>query len=121
MSIQIQDECKEKKNKVVVKVGMLGDSHTGKTALMVKYINDMCLEDYIETLNVNFMETVKPIELKNIDVIMSIWDLGGDRTLATLMPLVCTDAKVILFAFDLTQKKSLFSVKRWYKEARKKK
>merc|ERR1739842_294421 len=32
---------------------------------------------------------------------------------------VCSDAKVILFAFDLTQKQSLFSVKRWYKEARK--
>merc|ERR1712244_215697 len=49
----------------------------------------------------------------------SIWDLGGQREFATLMPLVCSDAKVILFAFDLTQKQSLFSVKRWYKEARK--
>merc|ERR1712013_194666 len=27
--------------------------------------------------------------------------------------------KVILFAFDLTQRSSMFSVKRWYKEARK--
>merc|ERR1712083_1127849 len=65
----------------------------------------------------NFME--KTIELKNVKVTISIWDLGGQREFATLMPLVCSDAKVILFAFDLTQKSSLFSVKRWYKEARK--
>merc|ERR1712039_870149 len=61
----------------------------------------------------------KTIELKNVNVTISIWDLGGQREFATLMPLVCSDAKVILFAFDLTQKQSLFSVKRWYKEARK--
>ena len=113
----IQEEFKEKKNKVVVKVGMLGDSQIGKTTLMVKYIEDKYDEDYIETLGVNFME--KTIELKNVNVTISIWDLGGQREFATLMPLVCSDAKVILFAFDLTQKQSLFSVKRWYKEARK--
>merc|ERR1712087_961470 len=69
------------------------------------------------TLGVNFMEKV--IKLRNVDVTISIWDLGGQREFATLMPLVCSDAKVILFAIDLTQKQSLFSVKRWYKEARK--
>merc|ERR1712154_674167 len=89
----------------------------GKTTLMVKYIEDKYDEDYIETLGVNFME--KTIELKNVNLTISIWDLGGQREFATLMPLVCSDAKVILFAFDLTQKQSLFSVKRWYKEARK--
>merc|ERR1712154_266928 len=89
----------------------------GKTTLMVKYIEDKYDEDYIETLGVNFME--KTIELKNVNVTISIWDLGGQREFATLMPLVCSDAKVILFSFDLTQKQSLFSVKRWYKEARK--
>merc|ERR1712087_485884 len=80
-------------------------------------IEDKYDEDYIETLGVNFME--KTIELRNCDVTISIWDLGGQREFATLMPLVCSDAKVILFAIDLTQKQSLFSVKRWYKEARK--
>merc|ERR1712087_92933 len=69
------------------------------------------------TLGVNFMEKV--IKLRNVNVTISIWDLGGQREFATLMPLVCSDAKVILFAFDLTQKSSMFSVKRWYKEARK--
>lgn len=105
-----------KKNKVVVKVGMLGDSQIGKTQLMVKYLQDKYDEDYIDSLGVNFME--KTIPLKNVYVTISIWDLGGQREFMTLMPLVCSDSKVMLFMFDLTQKQSLFSVKRWYKLAR---
>jgi len=117
METTISDDFKQQKNKVVVKVGLLGDSQIGKTTLMVKYMEDKYDEDYIETLGVNFME--KSIHLKNVDVTISIWDLGGQREFATLMPLVCSEAKVILFAFDLTQQPSLYSVKRWYKEAKK--
>jgi len=45
-----------KKNSVVVKVGMVGDSQIGKTSLMVKYVEGTFDEDYIQTLGVNFME-----------------------------------------------------------------
>ena len=84
---------------------------------MTKYSENKYDDDYSETLGVNFME--KEIHLKHIDVTISIWDLGGEKEFATLMPLVCGDAQVILFAFDLTQQWSLFSVKRLYKEAKK--
>jgi len=113
----MSNEKFKQKNKVVVKVGLVGDSQIGKTTLMVKYIEDQYDEDYIETLGVNFME--KSIHLKNVEVTISIWDLGGQREFATLMPLVCSEAKAILFIFDLTQQPSLYSVKRWYKEAKK--
>ena len=105
--------------KAVVKVSMLGDAGTGKTSLMVKYIEDKYDEDYIETFGGIFMEKTIILRSQNLRVTISVWDLGGSEGFATLVPLVCGDAKVILFAFDLTQKSSLFSVKRWYKEARK--
>ena len=66
-------------------------------------------EDYIETLGVNFME--KSITLKSTEVTFSIWDLGGQREFATMLPLVCNDAVVILFMFDLSNKSTLSSVK----------
>jgi GTP-binding protein of the ras superfamily involved in termination of M-phase len=37
-------------NNIVVKIGMIGDSQIGKTALMVKYVEGKFNEDYIETL-----------------------------------------------------------------------
>jgi GTP-binding protein of the ras superfamily involved in termination of M-phase len=60
---------------VVVKIGMLGDVQVGKTSLMVKYVNDRFDENYMMTLGVNFLE--KKVELKNTEINMMIWDLGG--------------------------------------------
>jgi GTP-binding protein of the ras superfamily involved in termination of M-phase len=111
-----------KKEHVLVKVGMIGESQTGKTSLMVRYVQNIFAEDYIETLgvnymNVNFME--KTIKLKNVTVTLNIWDLGGQKEYLKLMPLVCKDAKALLFVFDLTRKKSLSLIREWYREARK--
>ncbi|ETO06059.1 septum-promoting GTP-binding protein 1 [Reticulomyxa filosa] len=53
----------------------------------------------------------KTIHLKNVNVNISICDLGGQKDFSTLMQLVCSEAKVVLFAFDLTAKQSLHSVK----------
>merc|ERR1719193_1336954 len=76
--------------KIVVKIGMIGESQTGKTSLMVKYVEDRFDEEYIQTLGVNYME--KTIQLKNIAVTLSVWDLGGQDEYRQLMPLVCNDA-----------------------------
>jgi len=104
-------------NYIQIKVGMIGESQAGKTSLMVKYIEDKFDEDYIETLGVNFME--KTIQLRNITVTLSVWDLGGQAEYSNLMPLVCSEAKVFLFVFDLTRKHSLSMIRDWYRRARK--
>jgi len=116
------EECDKKKdfsdknNHIIVKVGMIGESQTGKTSLMVKYVENRFDEDYIETLGVNFME--KTIQLRNIAVTFSVWDLGGQKEYLQLMPLVCNDARVLLFVFDLTSKQSLLLLREWYRHAR---
>jgi len=105
-----------KKNSVVVKVGMVGDSQIGKTSLMVKYVEGTFDEDYIQTLGVNFME--KSISIRGTEITFSIWDLGGQREFVNMLPLVCNDAVAILFMFDLSRKSTLNSVKEWYRQAR---
>eukprot|EP01119_Soliformovum_irregulare_P007049 TRINITY_DN19452_c0_g1_i1.p1 TRINITY_DN19452_c0_g1~~TRINITY_DN19452_c0_g1_i1.p1 ORF type:complete len:208 (+),score=37.50 TRINITY_DN19452_c0_g1_i1:203-826(+) len=105
-----------KKNSVVVKVGMVGDSQIGKTSLMVKYVEGTFDEDYIQTLGVNFME--KTIPIRGTEITFSIWDLGGQREFVNMLPLVCNDAVAILFMFDLSRKSTLNSIKEWYRQAR---
>jgi len=104
-------------NCIVIKVGMIGQSQAGKTSLMVKYIENKYDQDYIETLGVNFME--KTIKLRNVTVTLSVWDLGGQQEYINLMSIVCSDAKVLLFVFDLTRKQSLLEIRDWYRRARK--
>merc|ERR1712129_445468 len=99
------------------KVAIVGDSQIGKTTLMVKYIEDKFDEEFIETLGLNVME--KSFELKNCIANLQIYDLGGQRQFAELMPTALEGTKAVIFAFNLVQKESLISVKRWYKDARK--
>ena len=106
----------QKRNCFNVKVAMLGDSQCGKTSLMVKYVEGSYDEDYVQTLGVNFME--KTIALRNNEITFSIWDLGGQREFAMMLPLVCNDALALLFIFDLTRKVTLNSIKEWYRQAR---
>merc|ERR1719229_1016451 len=115
MKAQFNDE--KAKQVIIVKVAILGDSQIGKTTLMVKYIEDKFDEEFIETLGLNVME--KSFELKNCIANLQIYDLGGQRQFAELMPTALEGTKAVVFAFNLIQKKSLNSVKRWYKDARK--
>jgi GTP-binding protein of the ras superfamily involved in termination of M-phase len=105
-----------RKNNVIIKIGMVGDSQIGKTSLMVKYVEGYFDEDYIQTLGVNFME--KTISIRNTEITFSIWDLGGQREFVNMLPLVCNDAIAILFMFDLSRKSTLNSIKEWYRQAR---
>ncbi|KAJ1650557.1 Ras GTPase tem1 [Dispira simplex] len=112
---QRENEAPNRAN-VLLKVGMVGDSHIGKTTLMVKYVEGTFDDDYIQTLGVNFME--KTILIRNTEITFSIWDLGGQREFVSMLPLVCNDAVALLFMFDLTRKTTLNSVKEWYRQSR---
>jgi|EP00769_Ergobibamus_cyprinoides_P003532 GTP-binding protein of the ras superfamily involved in termination of M-phase len=101
---------------ITIKVGMVGDAQIGKTSLMVRYVDGTFDSDYIQTLGVNFME--KSISLRGNPITFSIWDLGGQSEFLNMLPLVCTDAMVLLFMFDLSRKATLHSVKEWYRQAR---
>lgn len=83
---------------------------------MVKYVEGLFDEDYIQTLGVNFMD--KKIQIRSTAITFSIWDLGGQKEFINMLPLVSNDAVAILFMFDLTRKSTLNSVKEWYRQVR---
>ncbi|KAG8467530.1 hypothetical protein KFE25_000846 [Diacronema lutheri] len=101
---------------MLVKIAMLGDSQVGKTSLMQKYVEGTFDDDYLQTLGVNFMD--KAIDLNEQEVTFSIWDIGGNRDFASMLPMVCNDAAVVLFVFDLSRRSTLDSVRTWYTQAR---
>lgn len=101
---------------MLLKIGLIGDLQIGKTLLMVKYVEGLFDEEYIQTLGVNFMD--KKIEIRNTLITFSIWDLGGQKEFINMLPLVLNDAVAILFMFDLTRKLTLNSIKEWYRQVR---
>ncbi|KAH3675149.1 hypothetical protein WICMUC_002805 [Wickerhamomyces mucosus] len=94
-------------------LALLGDVQIGKTALMIKYVNDTYDPHYKKTEGVNFME--KTIELDQTDIRFSIYDLGGSKEFENMLPLATQDAISVCFLFDLTRRESLENVKNWWK------
>ncbi|KAJ2546498.1 Ras GTPase tem1, partial [Coemansia sp. RSA 1933] len=111
-----EDEDTADGDEIVLKVGMLGDAQIGKTTLMVRYVFGEYDPHIVQTLGVNYLE--KSVHLRSTRVRFSIWDLGGEREFLSMLPLVCSESAVILFLFDLTQRRSLNSIEQWYRQAR---
>ena len=45
-----------------------------------------------------------------------MWDLGGQRDFQSMLPIVCADAAIVLYMFDLTRRTTLSNVKQWFKQ-----
>ncbi|RCI01858.1 septum-promoting GTP-binding protein 1, partial [Rhizopus stolonifer] len=72
-------------NSVILKMGIIGDAQIGKTSLMIKYAEGAYDTEYTQTLGVNFME--KTILIRQTEITFSIWDLGGQKEFASMLPL----------------------------------
>lgn len=98
------------------KVALLGDAQTGKTSMMIKFVEERRVDDdYVQTLGVNFMEKTVPV--RDTDVVFSVWEPGSQHDFKQTLPLVCSDADAFLFMFDLGRRSTLSSVRRWYRDA----
>jgi GTP-binding protein of the ras superfamily involved in termination of M-phase len=106
------DDSKE----IAVKIGIIGETETGKTSLMIKYCENKFDEAYLQTVGVNYKEKTIPVGDRKI--IVNVWDLGGDQENVHMLPLVTNDADAILFLFDLERKSTIVGIKEWYLNSR---
>lgn len=111
-------------------VGMVGDSQTGKTGLMARYVDRDFDPHYTETggdsaITLAFLhqDTVpdcacgmsavcfheKKEKVAGCDIKLSIWDVGGQTR---EVEQVCENASCVLFVFDLSRPHTLNSVRR---------
>lgn len=112
-------ERQKKKSSCEVKIGLIGDVKSGKTSIMVRYVENTFCEDYAHTVGLTFME--KTVNLKNTDITFQIWDLGGNESSgdsSKMLQLVCKDADILYFTFDLSRESPVSGIKKWYKLAR---
>uniref|UniRef100_A0A0C9S1E5 TSA: Wollemia nobilis Ref_Wollemi_Transcript_25555_1930 transcribed RNA sequence n=1 Tax=Wollemia nobilis TaxID=56998 RepID=A0A0C9S1E5_9CONI len=101
---------------VILKITMLGDSETGKTSFMAKYVNSEGNGEYVQTTGVSCMDKV--FRIRGVKIAFNIWDFGGHLQFTDIVPRACQDAAAILIMFDLTSRSTLNNVMDWYQQAR---
>lgn len=101
---------------VKIKLCVLGDPSVGKTSLIRHYCEGFFKENYLSTIGVAFNRKDVSVNLDTEikDIILTIWDIGGQTLWAAVRRNYLNGAQGVLLLFDLTNRASLSHIRDWY-------
>ena len=104
---------KENKNKIsVIKIGLLGDTAVGKTAIINSIFGVEFNLQMIMTIGTEKLQTKFKLK-NNEDIKLVIWDSGGDERGRHIAMKCMKTVHGIMLIFDFTKKKSFNNLNIW--------
>ena len=108
---------KEKIKRNVIKIGMLGDSRVGKTAICNTFMNIEFEDNNLSTIGMEKLES--QIKLKNGEEIkLVIWDTAGQERFHSLALKTIRTVQGVVVVFDFTCRKSFENITNWLNEVK---
>lgn len=97
-----------------MKILIIGDSGTGKSSLLLRFVNDTFDPDLASTIGVDFKVKTMVIEGKKIK--LSIWDTAGQERFRTLTPAYYRGAQGVILVYDVSMPESFEGLDVWLNE-----
>lgn len=94
---------------------LLGNSDTGKTSLLMKYVKNQYKESYISTVGLDTF--MKDLKINEEDVRLLLMDTSGQERFKSLAQSYYNKVDGIIFVFDVTNRESFEGIKYWLKDA----
>ena len=105
----------QKINLSAIKIGLLGDSSVGKTAICNALMNVEFAEDMLSTIGSDKLET--KFTLKNGNTIkLVLWDTAGQERFRSVALSALKAAQGVVVVFDVTKKLTFQNVDNWLQE-----
>ncbi|EPY27943.1 Rab family, other [Strigomonas culicis] len=98
------------------KLIIVGDSGTGKSALLQRFTKDTFSEDQSQTVGVEF--GAKILDLGDQRIKMQIWDTAGQERYKSVTKSYYRGATGCIIVYDLTNRASYENVARWLADVR---
>ena len=96
---------------------LIGESGVGKTCIIVRFINNKYDEGTMSTTGANFISKSVEFDEYNETILFQIWDTAGQERYRGLTKIFYKDAKIVIFVYDTTNRKSFEEIKNyWYKQ-----
>jgi len=101
-----------------IKLALVGDGTVGKTCILMSYICQSFLEDYVPTMFDNF-SAIEEVDGELVNVIL--WDTAGQEDYETIRTTTCfPNTHVFVVCFSVVHPDSFHNVKqKWLEELRK--
>ncbi len=99
----------------VFKVLLLGDSEVGKSCFLMRYSDNVFVENYITTIGLDYkLKTVKLDNGKTIKV--QLWDTAGQDKYRTIAKNYYKGSHGILLLYDITKLSSFDNIREWIRD-----
>lgn len=96
---------------ILFRIALVGDSGAGKTAIMLRYTDDIFYSNTQLTIGVEWK--FKTMQHNGKKVTLQIWDTAGQERFSSLAPLYCRKADAVLLFYDVTRLESFQNVEYW--------
>ena len=104
------------KEKNVIKIVLIGNSGVGKTCISQRYVNNSYI-DQKECSTIGSSYFVKNVYYNGKEYTLDIWDTAGQEKYRSIGKMFYKNAYIVLFVYDITNKKSFLDLKNvWYDE-----
>eukprot|EP00826_Nyctotherus_ovalis_P001968 TRINITY_DN10372_c0_g1_i2.p1 TRINITY_DN10372_c0_g1~~TRINITY_DN10372_c0_g1_i2.p1 ORF type:complete len:223 (-),score=61.69 TRINITY_DN10372_c0_g1_i2:166-834(-) len=90
---------------------VLGNSHVGKTCLILRYTDNRFNSSFASTLGVDFRD--KKITVEETPVRFKIWDTSGQERFQTITKGYYEKTMAVILVYDCTNRRSYKEIKNW--------
>jgi small GTP-binding protein len=97
------------------KLLIVGNSSVGKSSILLRYADNIFLENTESTIGVDLKLRTHTINDQLIKLF--VWDTAGQDKFKTIIAAYYKGAKAIMFVFDVTDLASLNAIINWEEEA----
>jgi len=99
---------------LVYKILLLGDSEVGKSCFLMRYSDNVFVENYISTIGLDYK--LKFVQLDSGETIkVQLWDTAGQDRYRTIAKNYYKGSHGILLLYDITKEKSFGNIREWIK------
>ena len=98
-------------NEMIFKIILIGDTSTGKTHILSRYINNKFEEDTKPTIGVELSS--KSFMINNDIINIQIWDTAGQERYKSITKAYYKGALGALVVYDISKKETFESVDKW--------
>jgi len=92
----------------------LGDPDTGKTSIILRFVDNVFHEKVPSNLGVDYKD--KSIIINNESIRVSVWDTAGHERFKTITSNYYRGAHGVVVVFDISNKASFSGVSKWMQE-----
>ena len=98
----------------IFKIVLIGDTCVGKSCILVRFSDDVFIENYVTTIGVDFR--FKTMIVNNKIAKIQIWDTAGQERYRSITTAYYRGAAAIIICCDSTNKESFYNINNWIDE-----